>query len=367
MAHEILLAIGVLCGVSGSLALLLLIAEHFLADYGECEIDVNDGERKFRVQGGGSLLSSLGEEKLFIPSACGGRGSCGFCKCRVVAGGGPVLPTETPYLTADEIANGTRLSCQIKVKENLRIQVPEELLAVREFITTIEKIDELTHDIRGLRFRLPEGENIKFKAGQYMQLVAPPYNEIRESTSRAYSISSPPSQAGSVELVIRLVPEGIVTTYVFEHLQPGHTARLVGPFGDFYLRQSRREIIFIAGGSGLAPIRSLVLDMIDRKITDRKATFFFGARTTSDLYYVDDFKALAREHDWFDYVPILSADSSDHGYRNGLVTDAVAEDYPDLDNHEAYLCGSPGMIDACEKVLTGKGMPADMIFYDKFS
>jgi Na+-transporting NADH:ubiquinone oxidoreductase, subunit NqrF len=272
MLPNMLLAVGVLCAMSGGLAILLLVAESYFADYGQCSIDVNSGERSFTVKGGSHLLGTLAEEKLFLSSACGGRGSCGVCKCKVVDGGGPLLPTELPYLSEEDKQGQVRLACQVKVKQDLRIEVPAELLSVREFETTVERITELTHDIRGVRFALPEGETAQFQAGQYVNLVAPPYGDVKEATSRAYSLSSVPSDHKALELVIRLVPNGIVTTYVFKHLKEGMQARIIGPFGDFFLRETDREIICIAGGSGLAPIRSIVLDMIDKGINHRKTT-----------------------------------------------------------------------------------------------
>ncbi|GAB4280432.1 MAG: NADH:ubiquinone reductase (Na(+)-transporting) subunit F [Candidatus Rifleibacteriota bacterium] len=364
---QILTATIVLSILSGALTVLLLIAEYFFASYGECSIDVNDGEKIFKVEGGASLLSTLASQKLFLPSGCGGRGSCGTCKCRVLDGAGPLLPTEIPYLSDEEQKANVRLSCQVKVKNDIKIQVPEELLSIKEFVCVIEKIEDLTHDIKGLRFRLPDGETIKFKAGQFANLFSEPYEDVRESTSRAYSISSPPSDNKAIELIIRYVPNGMVTTYVFKHLKVGDKVRIIGPFGEFYLRDSDREIVCIAGGSGLAPIRSIILDMIDRGINNRKTTFFFGAVTKKDLYYVDEFKAIEKEHAWFKFVPALSNDKSEHPFANGLVTDVVANSYESLAECEAYLCGSPGMIGACEKVLTSKGMPAERIFYDKFS
>lgn len=364
---QIITATIVLSALSGLLTILLLIAEYFFASYGECAIDVNDGEKNFKVEGGASLLSTLAGQKLFLPSGCGGRGSCGTCKCKVLEGAGPLLPTETPYLSDEEQKNNVRLSCQIKVKNDIKIEVPEELLSIKEFETVVEKIVDYTHDIKGLRFKLPEGETIKFKAGQFVNLFNKPYEDVKESTSRAYSISSPPSDKKALELIIRYVPNGMVTTYVFNHLKEGDKARIIGPFGDFYLRDSDREIVCIAGGSGLAPIRSIILDMVDRNITNRKATFFFGAVTQKDLYYVEEFKSIEKEHDWFKFVPALSNDKSEHPYENGLVTDVVANHYDSLADFEGYLCGSPGMIGACVKVLTEKGLPEERIYYDKFS
>ena len=362
-----LTAILVICALTGGLTILLLIAESVFANYGEVNIDVNKGEKTFKTRGGSSLLRTLSSQKLFLPSGCGGRGSCGTCKCKVLEGGGPLLPTETPYLNDEERKTGIRLSCQLKVKNDIKIEVPEELLSIKEFETVIEKITDYTHDIKGLRFKLSEGETIKFRAGQFANLFSKPYDDVKEETSRAYSISSAPSDNRAIELVVRYVPNGMVTTYVFKHLHEGDRVKLIGPFGDFFLRDTDREIVCIAGGSGLAPIRSIILDMIDRGITNRKATFFFGAVSTRDLYYVEEFKAIEKQHPWFKFIPALSRDDSGHPYARGLITNVVADNYNDMKNIEAYLCGSPGMIDACEKMLTGKGMPKTQIFYDKFS
>lgn len=363
----IITAILVLSALSGILTILLLIAEYFFASYGECTIDVNSGEKMLKVEGGSHLLATLASQKLFLPSGCGGRGSCGTCKCKVLDGAGPLLPTETPYLNDQEKKTNVRLACQIKVKNDIKIEVPEELLSIKEFDTVIEKIIDFTHDIKGIRFKLPEGETIRFKAGQFANLFSEPYDDVKEATSRAYSISSAPSDNRAIELVIRYVPNGMVTTYVFKHLKEGSKVKLIGPFGEFFLRDTDREIVCIAGGSGLAPIRSIILDMIDRGISNRKATFFFGAVSQKDLYYVEEFKAIEKAHPWFRFVPALSKDTSEHPFENGLITDVVARNYNSLANMEAYLCGSPGMIDACEKVLTSKGMPKTQIFYDKFS
>lgn len=199
-----------------------------------------------------------------------------------------------------------------------------------------------------------------------MNLVALPYGQVKEKTSRAYSLSSPPSDSEAVEFIIRLVPGGIVTTYVFEHLKEGDPAALIGPFGDFYLRESDREIIFVAGGSGLAPVRSIVLDMIGRGIAHRKATFFFGAVGLRDLYCVEEFQSIAAKHPWFSFVPALSGKDEGHPHERGLITEVLDRHCRKLDRHEAYLCGNPGMIDACVDIFTANGMPQELIYYDKF-
>lgn len=367
MLYDVITGIAILNIISLILTVLLVISERLFLDYGECKIDINDGTRIVVVKGGQSLLRSLSEHKIFLPSGCGGRGSCGTCKCKVTAGGGQVLPTELPYLNMEELKSNVRLSCQVRVKKDIKIIIPEELLLVKEFIGKVVKKVKLTHDILGLRIILPANETIKFKAGQFVNLVSPPYGNVSEPTSRAYSISSPPSDDRHVELVIRRVPNGIVTTYIFDYLKEGDDVKIIGPYGEFYLRDSNREILFIAGGSGLAPIRSIILDMLDKKITHRKATFFFGAVNKQDLFYVEEFKKIESENSWFRYIPALSGKEQNHEYEKGLITDVVAKYYDKFDNHEAYLCGSPGMINACVQVLKSKGMPESLIYYDKFS
>ena len=353
--------------ISVTLAVIISVAEKFLNNYGECEIDINQGSKVIKVAGGSSLLSSLGSQKIFIPSACGGKATCGLCKVAVLEGGGPLLPTEEPYLTKDEIASHYRLSCQIKVKRNIRIMIPEELFLIREYATTIEEITDLTHDIKFLRLKLQADEPISFKAGQYVQLHSRPYGKIKESAFRAYSVASAPSDKTHVDLIVRLVPEGIVTTYAHTMLKAGDQVAISGPYGDFFLRGDCSEIVMIAGGSGLAPMRSIILDVIEKKL-DLKMVFFFGAVTRKDLYYLDYFARIAEENPNFRFIPALSKPDPEDDWTGevGLITEVVARHVPDAVSREAYLCGSPGMINACLKVLGSKGFSEDRIYFDKF-
>ena len=350
------------------LAGLLVLAEKRILNYGPCAIDINDGEKKLNVTGGSSLLSLLGENEIFIPSACGGRGSCAYCKVTVKEGGGSIGPVEEPYLTDEDRKKGVRLSCQVKVKNDIKIEIPKELFSVKRFRAAVEHKRQLTHDIVELRLALVDPRRLEFTAGQYIQLESEEY-EGHDSVMRAYSVSSPPSDHEHIELIVRLVPNGICTTWVFEHLKERQEVTLSGPYGDFHLSDSDAPIIFIAGGSGMAPIWSILRDMIDKGITNRKASYFFGALTQRDLFYVDELNQLAREHDWFEFVPALSNEPEDSDWQGerGLITDVVGRHFPDTTRHEAYLCGSPGMIDACLKVLGTGGMPDSNIFYDKFA
>ncbi len=364
---EILTTVLSVTAISVTLALIIIVAEYFFNNYGECEIDINNGDKVLKVEGGSSLLTTLSGQKIFIPSACGGKATCGLCKVQILEGAGPLLPTEEPYLDADERRDNYRLSCQVKVKNNIRILIPEELFNIKEYITTIESIEPLTHDTKSFRLKLPAGEKVLFKAGQYMQLYTKPYAKIRESVNRAYSIASAPSENKMIELIIRLVPDGICTTYTHTQLSKGDQVNISGPYGDFYLRGESSEIIMIAGGSGMAPIKSMILDVFDKGI-DIKMNFFFGAVAKRDLYYLDFFQDLAAQHENFRFIPALSKPAPDESWDGevGLITEVVDRYIDDGSDMECYLCGSPGMIDACISVLMTKGIPQEKVFYDKF-
>ncbi|MEM5947660.1 2Fe-2S iron-sulfur cluster binding domain-containing protein [Spirochaetia bacterium 38H-sp] len=357
-------------GITAFLALLISLTDRIVNNYGDVEIDINNGKKKLIAKGGSPLLATLSREGIFVPSACGGRGSCGACKVKVLSDVGQHLPTEIPYLTPEEIAENMRLSCQIKVKQPISIEIPEELFLVRRLTTTVESIKDLTHDIKEVRFKLPEGTNMPFKPGQYVQLVVPPYGKIKESTQRAYSISSVPTEEGVVELLIRLVPGGIATTYVHEHLKEGDSIDIVGPFGDFYLRDTDAIMLCVAGGSGMAPIKSILMDMYNRGATDRDVWFFFGARTQKDLFYVDMWKELEKKWPRFKFVPALS-EEPDYEGETGLITEVLAkyiqEKIPAEASKEGYLCGSPGMLNACINVMRSFDIPEEKIYFDKFA
>jgi len=365
---ELIKAVAVISLLGGALTLLILAAEALVANYGVCRIDINKGKRVLEVEGGGPLLAALLAQDIFIPSACGGRGSCGVCKVTVTAGGGPVLPTETPYLAKEELARGVRLSCQCKVRSDLAIEIPEELFSVREYEGVCERIADLTHDIKELRIRLVTPQEMEFRAGQYVQFRVPEYDGVTEPVYRAYSISTPPADKGSIELIVRLVPEGICTTYVFKHLKQGDAVRLNGPYGEFSLRESDRRPVFIAGGSGIAPIKAILFDRPE-EIERRNGIFFFGAVARKDLAHYDLMRQYASDHPKFTYVPALSKPAENDAWEGetGLITQVVDRHIKEAEDIEAYLCGSPGMIDACIEVLHRKGVPDDLIFYDKFA
>ena len=364
---EILKTILSVTGISVFLAVLIIIAEKFLNNYGECKIDINEGEKELTVEGGSSLLSSLASNKIFIPSACGGKATCGMCKVKVMDGAGPLLPTEEPYLSQEERNDGVRLSCQVKIKNDIKISVPDELFNIREYQATITRITDMTHDIKEYRFEFDEGDEVKFKAGQYMQIESKPYGKIKEKAQRAYSISSVPSDNKAFELIIRRVPGGLCTTYMHDHVKEGDKIRVTGPYGDFYARDDSDEYIFMAGGSGLAPIKSIVEDVVEKGL-DKKMIFFFGAVSKRDLYHIEYFTEVEKKYPNFKYVPALSSPAPEDNWEGetGLVTDVMKRHVDSGEGKHAYLCGSPGMINACINVLTSIDFKEELIYYDKF-
>ncbi len=361
------IAVGSLCGICGILAVLLVIADRYLNDYGICKLIINKGAREEEVEGGDTLLSSLSSAGLFIPSACGGQGSCGLCKLKVHSGGPQLLPTEEPHLDAAEIKDNVRLCCQVKVHEDMDLEIPEELFNIREYNGTIESLEDLNHDIKLLRITLPDGDEISITPGQYIQIETPKYKKTPEPVYRAYSIATDPFDKTHIDLCIRLVPGGICTTYVFEHMKAGDAITLNGPYGDFYLSETDKDIIFIAGGSGMAPFLSMLAHIKNEGIT-RNVTYFFGARGRRDLICLDEMKAFEEAIPNFRFVPCLSEPMENDSWdgETGLVTDVMKRLCPDLTQMEAYLCGSPGMIDASIAALTANGMPEGAIAYDKF-
>ncbi|MGD9874010.1 MAG: NADH:ubiquinone reductase (Na(+)-transporting) subunit F [Kiritimatiellia bacterium] len=362
---EILLSVLIVSAIAAVLAAVLVVAQRFMANYGKCGIKVNDS-KTITVEGGASLLESLSQNKIFIPSACGGRGTCAYCKVKVLEGGGPVVPTEEPYLDAEEKKNGVRLSCQVKVRNDLRIEIPEELLSIREYACTCTKIIDLTHDIKEFRLELKEPAEMSYIPGQYVQLFSPAYDG-KEEVYRAYSIASDPADKKHVDLVIRLVPGGICTTWCFEHLKEGGEVRINGPYGKFGLSGSEAPMIFVAGGSGMAPMKC-ILHHMKNSGNKRKTTYFFGANQVRELFYLDLMKEFEQSVGSFHFVPVISkpGDGEKWEGETGLVTEALRRNVKDAAGCEGYLCGSPGMIDAAIKVLVKLGMPEDKIFYDKF-
>jgi Na+-transporting NADH:ubiquinone oxidoreductase subunit F len=362
-----LISVGTLCAISTALDIIMVIAESTIGNYGDVTVTIN-ADKKIATQGGLSLLTTLKDGKVFIPSACGGRGSCGLCKCKITEGAGDILPTELPWLSETEKSEKLRLSCQVKVKQDMQVEIDPDLLYVKEFSTRVTEIIDLTHDIKQVTLALNDPNEITFKAGQFVQIEAPEYELTDEPVYRAYSIASVPSQHNAIQLEVRQVPDGICTTYVHRFLKPGDTMTINGPYGDFHLSDTDAPIICIAGGSGMAPVKSILDDMRERNI-NRKTVYFFGARSKRDLFLIDEMKQLEKDLSDFKFIPALSEpDASDLWQgETGLITEIVDRHVSDTSAMEAYLCGSPFMIDACIEVLKRNGMPEENIFYDKFA
>jgi len=343
----------------------LMIAERYLINYGICKLDINAGEKPLELEGGQTLLSSLYANEIFIPSACGGKGSCGHCKITVTSGGGPVLPTETPHLTRKEVRSGIRLACQVKIREDIYIRIPEDFLNIKLFSSTVESTRRLTHDIKEIRLNLSDSQEISQRPGQYVQVQAPsPDGPV----FRAYSISSPTYEPTVVELVVRLVPGGIGSTYL-HNLEANDEVAFTGPYGDFYLNEDPSiEIICVGGGCGMAPMKNIIYTLFDRW-PERSCWLFFGCRTTEDIFYLEQFKELESKHPNFHVIYALSDElkpeekwDGETGFIHLAVDKYLEHGVP----RQAFLCGPPLMIEAVTRVLEEKGIRPEDIFYDEF-
>jgi Na+-transporting NADH:ubiquinone oxidoreductase subunit F len=342
-----------------------MISEQLLVNYGICKLDINAGEKPLEVEGGRTLLSSLYSNEIFIPSACGGKGSCGHCKITITEGGGPVLPTETPYLTRKELRSNLRLACQVKIREDIYVRIPSDLLNVRMFTSTVESVIELTHDIKEIRLKLDEPAEISHRPGQYVQVQAP---SLDSPVFRAYSISSPVYEPSLVQLVVKLVSGGIASTYL-HNLNVGDTVNFTGPYGEFMLSEDPSvEIICVGGGCGMAPIRNIIYTIYE-KWPDRSCWLFFGCRTTKDIFYLREFEKLTEKYAGFNVVYALSDKLRKDEYwdgETGFIHLAVDKYLEVGIKRQAFLCGPPPMIEAVTRILEEKGLRSGDIFYDEF-
>ena len=342
------------------IGLLIVFLDRVISRYGVARIVIND-DKEFQAPGGKSLLRVLFENRYFIPSACGGKGTCGYCKLKVVDGGGEALPTEALILTARELREGFRLSCQLKVRGDLRIEVPPEYLEIKEYEGEIEYSELVTTDIRKIGIRLAPPDVIDFKPGQYVQIKLDSDTGI---DYRAYSLASHPDEKNLVELNVKLIPEGLGSSYLHS-LEPGNRISFSGPYGDFFLRtDSSRKIVCVAGGVGLAPLKSIVRYWSTHG-GGREVEFYYGSRTTKDLYDHEIFEKLAGENVAFHYYPALSDEDPDWKGDRGFIHTILEKHLERGEDSEAYLCGPPIMIDAVTDVLKTKGVLEERILYDK--
>ena len=328
------------------------------------KITVN-GNKHLEIEAGSSLLAALHEHKIPVPSVCGGRGICGTCKVRVLKGAGPFLPAEQRLLSDNQRADNIHLSCQVRVSGDIDIEIPEELLAAGQYKGRCAKIEDLNYDTKRFRLELTEPSDTDFIPGRYVQLLCPAYAKGVEPVTRAYSISSDPNEKNHIELIIRKVPNGICTTWCFEYLAEGDTVEFTGPYGQFRLSDADLPMVFVAGGSGIAPFVSILYFMRNHSVK-RKTEFFFGANTENDLCLAEQMKQFENDLADFKFIPVVAQPQDGWTGQTGLVTEAIKRHYSNLGGYEGYLCGSPGMIDAAAKVLEELKMPEEKIFYDKF-
>ena len=394
-------------GVIFLLVGLLLLVEAKVAVQGEQKILINEDEEKsIATPAGKTLLSSLLENDILIPCACGGKGTCGTCKVTVDEGGGDILPTELSLVTRRERLDGVRLSCQLKVKQDLKIRIPEEVFNIRKYDATVVSNRNVSTFIKELVLQLDEGQSVDFEAGAYMQIDIPEFrasfsdfevaDQYRstwqkfdlldlvatadEPANRAYSLANPPSERGLLKFTIRIAtpppgaadaPPGVGSSYVF-NLKPGDRVVLSGPYGDFFAKKTEQEMCFIGGGAGMAPMRSHIRNQLLDVGTDRIITFWYGARSRQEMFYHEEFTDLARRFDNFTYTVALSDPQPEDnwdgpiGFIHQVAYDRYLKDHPDPDEIEYYLCGPPMMIHAVMKMLDSLGVEKEMIAFDDF-
>ena len=390
-----------------ALVALLLGARRRLVQSGEVTIAINDDPaRALKVSAGDTLLGTLANHKIFIPSACGGKGACGVCEVIVKSGGGTLLPTETGYINRGEAKRGCRLACQVKVKRDMAIEIAPEIFDVRKWRCKVISNHNVATFIKELRLALPEGEEVPFRAGGYMQLecpphqidfksfdIEPPYREdwdkfdlwrfrsvLTEPIERAYSMANHPLEKGQLLFTIRIafppgykteIAPGIMSSYVF-NLKPGDLLTVSGPFGEFFARDTNKEMCFVGGGAGMAPIRSHIFDQLKRLKTARKMTFWYGARSLKEAFYTDEFDALAAANPNFEWHLALSEPLPEDQWKGptGFIHDVLRDRYlnhhPAPEDIEYYLCGPGVMNKAVIEMLLSLGVDRDNILLDDF-
>ncbi len=401
-----LISILVFTAVIGILVMVLLFVEARVTTQGEHEITINGKkEDSLKVSGSPTLLSALSNSDIFLPSACGGSGSCGMCKCKISEGGGSILPTELSHLSRKEKLSGTRLSCQLKVKEDMAIEVPESIFGIKKVDAEVISNDNVSTFIKELVLR--PVEPIDFEAGAYVQIDVPEYDlnfkdfhiqsqyvsewkkyNLMELTAkgikpgfRAYSLANPPYDNQILMLNVRIatpppgtagIPPGFGSSYVFG-LKPGDKVTISGPYGDFMAQDTDREMCFIGGGAGMAPLRSHIFHQLDGIDSGRKITYWYGARSKKEMFYDEDFKDLEQRFKNFKYYVSLSSPEKEDdwdgmtGFIHSHLCSAYLCNHEDPTEIEYYLCGPPPMVDAVIDALYDLGVEDDMIHYDKFS
>ena len=390
------------------LVLILTFAESKLLPQGEVKILINQNEDKSpTVNPGGTLLSALSAESIFIPSACGGGGTCAQCICQVHSGGGQILTTELNHISRKDAKDDWRLACQVKVRENMAITVPEEIFSIQQWECTVRSNENVATFIKELVLELPSGDNLNFQAGGFIQINIPEYEldfkefdiedeyhedwdkfniwnlkgKNTESQFKAYSMANHPAEGNIIMLNVRIAtpppalwndaPPGIASSYMF-NLKAGDKVTISGPYGDFFIKGTDREMVYIGGGAGMAPMRSHLFHLFYTLETGRKVSFWYGARSKREMFYDDDFKAIQEKYPNFSYNVALSdpmpADNWEgyKGFIHQVLLDNYLDEHEDSTEIEYYMCGPPMMIDAAENMLYNLGVEPEMIAFDKF-
>ncbi len=338
-----------------------------MADIANCRVDLNHGRAVLDCRPGMTLFAALRTHKLYLPTGCGARGLCGQCKIKLLSGeANPHTDSELRLVSDEERAAGFRLGCQLRLSGDLAAEVPEQVFFAKPYPVTVDSITPLTHDIRRFGLVPDDGARIPHRAGQFINLVAK-IPSAKAQVIRCFSFATPSSVEDRVDIIVRLNPHGVMTPHLFNEVKAGDKLSLIAPFGTFHLQDSKKPCVWIAGGSGLSPFLGMLQDLIEQGNGDRTVHLFFGAVKPGDLYYVDLLGQIAKEHPWFQFTPALSGNEhSDVCMEYGLITDVVTRRVADASDCEGYLCGSPGMLQACIKVLTEKGAKRENIFYDRF-
>ena len=406
LIETVAFSIAIFMFVIVGLVFVLNYANQRLVSSEAVSISVNGGEKVAKVQPGMTLLTALMDQDIILPSACGGGGSCAMCKCKVSSGGGDVLPTEEGHLSRKEKQEHVRLACQVKIKNNMEVEVPEEVFGIKKFNCKVRSNHNVATFIKELVLDIQEGKTMEFKNGGYIQIDIPKYSasfkdfdveeEYREDWDkynlwkynavnseecfRAYSMANHPAEGQMVMLNVRIAtpppkfpdaPPGIASSYIF-NLKPGDDVTVSGPFGEFFIQETDREMCFIGGGAGMAPMRSHLFHLFHTEKTARKASFWYGARSVREMFYDDEFKAIEKDFENFKYHVALSdplpTDNWDgfKGFIHKVLLDEYLSKHPDPGEIEYYLCGPPQMNDAVFGMLDALGVEPDMIRFDDF-
>lgn len=388
------------------LVAIILAARSKLVSTGDVMITINDSpDQSIQVAAGGKLMNTLADAGIYLPSACGGGGSCQQCRCVIKTGGGDILPTEASAFTKGEVKEGWRLSCQVAVKQDMNIEVEPELFGVKRWECEVVSNPNVATFIKELTLKLPEGESVDFRAGGYVQLEVPPHvvkfedfdveeeyrsdwerfgffnleSKVEETVVRAYSMANYPEERGVVKFNIRIatpppgteLPPGQMSSYTF-NLKPGDKITVFGPFGEFFAKESENEMVFIGGGAGMAPMRSHIFDQLKRLNSKRKISFWYGARSLREVFYEDEYDQLAQENENFEWHLALSDPQPEDdwqgetGFIHNVVLENYLKDHPAPEDVEYYMCGPPMMNAAVIKMLKDLGVEDENIMLDDF-